>query len=332
MVGMGSFGTNFMRLKQKHSMAVLLLFLALCAPLPAQAAGKLVAAVLTCDLPRYREAHRAFIKTLAQKGYDQSNVEVVVQSPNPDPISWANAIRKFNAIGADIIVTYGAPVTLVAMREADDIPIVFVDVYGPVETGISRSMLTTGRNLTGVSSKIPLVTLVKTAQELKPIRSMGVLYSSREAGSLVQFQEMKRIAAQLGFAVVEANVASAAGLDNAMGAILSHVDCLYVSECVVGARGFEKIVRRARDSMVPVISQMPGAAEKGALVAMEVSPAEQGELAGEYVASIIGGKKPGQLPINTPQKIELIVNMRAARALDLNVPFQVLSAATKVLK
>lgn len=311
---------------------ILAVLLALSCAVPSFGAQKIVAAVLTADLHRYREAHRAFVRTIAQKGYDSSNIEIIVQTPNPDPISWANTIRKFEAIGADIIVTYGAPVTLAAMRESRETPIVFVDVYGPVETGISRSMTMTGKNLCGVSSKVPMVTLVKTAHELKNIRNLGVIYSSREAGSLVQLQELKRIAAQQGFAVVEANISSTSGFDAALNSILSRVDCLYVSECAVGSRLFEKITARANGHKVPVISQMPEAAEKGALVALEVSPAEQGQLAGEYAAKVLNGAKPGQMPIVTPKKIELIINMRAARALDLHVPFQGLSAATKILK
>ncbi len=311
---------------------VLALFLVLSGSAPSFGAGKLVAAVLTSDIHRYREAHRAFVRTLAQKGHDQSNTEIIVQTPNPDPISWANTVRKFEALGADIIVTYGAPVTLAAMRETQGTPIVFVDVYGPVETGISRSMTMTGKNLCGVSSKVPMITLIKTAQEIKRIRTLGVLYSSREAGALVQLQELKRIAAQQGFAVVEANLTSPSGLDSALNAMLPRVDCLYISECSVGSRLFEKIVARANGHKVPVISQVPESAEKGALVTLEVSPVEQGQLAGEYAARVLNGAKPGQMPIATPKRIELVINMHAARALDLRVPFQGLSAATKILK
>src|SRR5512134_2715330 len=95
---------------------ILLVLLLLSCAAPAHAAGKLVAAVLTGGVSRYRDAHRAFVKTLAQKGYDQGSIDIVVQSPNPDPISWANAIRKFTALNADLIVTYGAPATLAAKR------------------------------------------------------------------------------------------------------------------------------------------------------------------------------------------------------------------------
>jgi putative tryptophan/tyrosine transport system substrate-binding protein len=310
--------------------------LALSALFPAadcRAGGKLVAALLTCDIPRYREAHKAFVKALLLKGYDQSNVEVITQTPNPDPISWANSIRKFNAIGADVIITYGAPATLAALHEAGDVPVVFADVYGPVECGIAKGLPSTGRNMAGVSCKIPLVTLVKMALELKPMRLLGAVYTAREEGSMVQLRELRKIAGQLGITLVEVNLAGPSGLDAALATLFTaHVDGIYVSECAAGSRGFEKIVHRAGELKVPVLSQMPGAAQKGALISLEADAAEQGQVAADYAARILGGKKASTLPVATPKKVELVVNLKTAKALDLHVPFPVLSAATRVLK
>jgi putative tryptophan/tyrosine transport system substrate-binding protein len=310
--------------------------LAISAVVPAsdtRAAGKLIAAILTCDLPRYREAHRAFTKALVAKGYDQSNVEVITQAPNPDPISWANSIRKFNAIGADLIVTYGASATLAAVRESSDIPIVFADVYGPVETGIAKSLSSTGHNMAGVSSKVPLVTLMKTLMEIKPTRSMGVIYSGREEGALVQLKEARRVAAASGFTITEVNVATPSALDTALASLFAaKVDCIYVTECTAASRGFEKIVHRAAELKTPVISQMPGAAQKGAMVSLEADPVEQGQLAAEMAAKILGGRKASHLAVATPKKVDLVVNLKMAKSLDLHVPFPVLSAATRVVK
>jgi putative ABC transport system substrate-binding protein len=311
--------------------AALAIIMTFCA-VPALAAVKLVAVVLTSDITRYRDAHRAFVKTLAANGYNEGNIDIIMQSPNPDPISWANSVRKVVAIGADIIITYGAPVTLAAMRETDDVPIVFADVYGPVETGVTRNMTVTGRNMTGVSSKVPMITLIKTAYDIKPIRNLGVIYNSREIGSLVQLKEIRRAAAQLGFAVIAINVSSVAGLDVALNPLLAKVEIVYISECAAGCRGFEKIVHRANEYKIPVISQIPDAADKGALVALEISPTEQGQLAGESAVKVLNGRKISQIPIATPKKTEMIINLRAARVLDLHIPFQVLSAATRIMK
>jgi putative tryptophan/tyrosine transport system substrate-binding protein len=310
--------------------------LALSALLPAadsRAGGKLIAALLTCDIPRYRDAHKAFMKALVLKGYDQSNVEVITQTPNPDPISWSNSIRKFNAIGADLIVTYGTPATLTALHEANDIPIVFADVYGPVETGVARGLSSTGHNMAGVSSKVPLVTLIKTALDVKPVRTLGAVYTGREEGSLVQLRELRRIATQLGITLVEVNLASIGGLDGALATLFAaRVDCIYVSECAAGSRGFEKIVHRAGEQKIPVLSQMPGAAQRGALISLEADPVEQGQVAADYAARVLAGRKASTLPVATPKKVELVVNLKTARMLELHVPFPVLSAATRVLK
>ncbi|WP_239027613.1 ABC transporter substrate-binding protein [Geomonas diazotrophica] len=292
-----------------------------------------MAALLTCDLPRYRDAHKAFVKALVQKGYDQSNVEVITQTPNPDLISWSNSVRKFNAIGADVIVAYGTSATLAALREAQDIPVVYADVYGPVETGIAKSMTSSGRNSAGVSSKVPLVTLIKTAMELKSIKTLGIICANREEGALAQLKEARKIAAQSGVVLVETNVGSPTALDAALATLFAtRVDCVYVTECTAGSRYFEKIVHRCNELKIPVISQMPGAAHKGAVISLEADPVEQGQIAAEYVARILSGKKASHLPVATPKRVDLIVNLKAARLLDLNVPFPVLTAATRVLK
>lgn len=299
---------------------------------PSFAARKFVAAVLTSDMSRYKEAYRAFVKGLAAKGFGEAEVEFVTQTPNPDPISWANSVRKFNALKPDLLVTFGAPATISATQEFVRMPIVFADVYGPVETGISSSMTKTGRNHCGVSSKVPMATLVKTMMAIRPVKTLGILYNSRERGSYVQMQEIKRLAAQQGFSVLEANVPVASGLDAALGHLLARSDCLFVSESSVVNRGLARIVHRATEAKVPVISLAPDAAEKGALVSLEVSPAEQGQLAAGHAAKVLAGTKPGELPILTPRKVELVINLDSAKALDLQVPFRVLNDATKVIK
>jgi putative ABC transport system substrate-binding protein len=301
-------------------------------PIPATAAGKLVAVVMTSDIMRYRDAHRAFVKTLAASGYDQNDLDIILQTPNPDPISWANSVRKVIGIGADIIITYGAPVTLAAMRETEEIPIVFADVYGPVETGVTKNMTVTGRNMTGVSSKVPMITLIKSLSQVKPVRKIGVIYNSRESGSVVQLKEIRQSAASLGFQIIAINVTSTAGLDLLLNPLLSKIDSLYVSECSAGCKGFEKIIHRANEARIPVISQMPSSADRGALISLEINPEEQGQLAGESAVKVLNGKKINSIPIATPKKTDLIINLRVARNLDLHVPFQVLSAATRILK
>ena len=296
------------------------------------AAGRTVAAVFSADLPRYREAHRAFERQLQQKGYGRGNTEIIEQFPNADPISWANAVRKFVGLNADLIVAYGAPAAMAAFREGGGIPVVVVDVYGPVEIGIATSMTLSGSNLTGVSSKVPLITLLKTIQEIKLVRTIGIIYSAREAGSLVQLKELRRAAAQLGISVEELNATTAAGFDAGVASLVRKVDAVLVTENTVAQWHFDKIIKRTNDGRIPLLTMIPDAAERGALVSLEINPTEQGQLAGELASRVLGGAKAGTLPLVKPKKLDLLINMRVARYLDLQVPFSVLSNATKIIK
>ncbi|QEM70072.1 ABC transporter substrate-binding protein [Geobacter sp. FeAm09] len=298
-----------------------------CWPSDCRAAGKVIAAIMSSDQPRYREAHQAFIKSLAALGYTSANVEIILQVPNPDPLSWSNTIRKFNAYRPDLIVAYGAPAAFVAMRESDGIPVVSVDVF--VSDGPHRGMC-------GVSSRVPLVTLIKTLKDsrehIKPYRRVGVVYNSRESGSQRQLEEIRKFAPQYDMVVAEANVASSAALDSALPSLLDHSDVIFATESGVVSRQFAKIVARARARNIPVLSTMPGAAERGALISLEIHPEEQGHLAADIATRILEGARQSHLSLISPRRIELVINMRAAQELGINLPFTVLSNATRVIK
>jgi putative ABC transport system substrate-binding protein len=315
-----------------RKLLILLMLLTLLGTTAAGAADKLVVAILSSDHPRYTEAHRSMVKALALKGYSAPELEIMLQTPNPDPISWANSVRKAVALGADVVVAFGASVSQVAFQEKGRIPLVFVDVYGPVEAGIVKSMTSGDPTVCGITSKVPLQTLVKAAAAIQPINRLGVLYNSREIGSVVQAKELKRIAAQMGFAVVEFNASSSGTMEQLLSNGMQKLDFLFVSESSIACKSFDRITQRATQAGIPVLTTMPDAAQRGALLSLEIDPTEQGGLAAEFVARYISGRKQQPPVIASPRQIDLVVNLKVARKLDLSVPFQVLSAATRAIK
>lgn len=298
----------------------------------ARSSGLILAAVLSSDQARYRNAHKGLVRALGSRGYDQSSVEIISQVPNPDPISWANAIRKSSAIGAKVIVTYGAPATLAATQESPDTPVIFIDVYDPLAAGIVKSLVSPGKNATGISCKVPLATLVKTASIIRPLKQVGVLYSKREIGSFVQLKEMKRLAVRFGFSVIEADISNESSLNNAMSALGSQVDFFYLTESSVVGWHLDKVIHLASEKRIPVMTQIPDAGEKGALLSLEAHPYSQGQQAADILVRVLSGKKPSVIPVIFPKKIDLVVNMKTARAFDIHVPLEALNLATKVIK
>jgi putative ABC transport system substrate-binding protein len=279
--------------------------------------------MMSSDQPRYREAHRAFVKSLAERGYTSGNTEIILQAPNPDPLSWSNTIRKINAYRPDLIVAYGAPASQVAMKESQGIPVVSADVYVSEQPG---------RSICGTSSRVPMITLLKTLQDIRPYRRIGVLYNSREIGSQRQLEDIRKFTSQLGISIVGANVASASDLEGGLPILMDKVDALVVTESGIVCRQFEKIVARAKTRNIPVVTTMPDATERGALISLEIHPQEQGQLAAETATKILEGAKQEHMPLVSPRRIDLVINMRIARELGITIPFPVLGNATRILK
>jgi putative ABC transport system substrate-binding protein len=286
-------------------------------------AGKLIAAIMSSDQPRYHEAHRAFVKSLATRGYPPGTTEIILQTPNPDQLSWSTTIRKFNAYTPDLIVAYGTPAALVAMKESDGIPVVSVDIYA---TELSA------KGMCGVSSRVPMITLLKTLQEIRPYRRIGIIYTGRETGSQHQRDEIRKLALQLGVTVAEVNVSTTAALESGLTSLIERSDVIIATESSIASRNFDRIITRTRAHNTPVAATMPDSAEKGALVSLETSPQEQGHLAADIAVRLLEGASPDHLTLLTPQRIDLIVNMRTAREMGLNLPFPVMGNATRVIK
>lgn len=292
-------------------------------PREGHAADRLIAAIMSSDQPRYRDAHRSFVKTLAARGYSAATTEIILQSPNPDSLSWSNTIRKFNAYKPDLILAYGAPAALVAMKESAGIPVVSADIYA---TGKPV------KGLCGVSSRVPMITLLKTLQDITPYQRVGILYTTLEAGSKRQADDLKQAAMQLGVHVVEGDFATSAALAAGLHKFVKNSDVIIATESYIVSHNFDHILKHATEQSKPVASTMPDSAEKGALVSLEISPQEQGRLAAEIAITILQGTDPEHLSLVAPRRIDLIVNLRVARKMGINLPFSVLGNATRVLK
>lgn len=288
-----------------------------------RASGKLIAAIMSSDQPRYREAHRSFVKSLAARGYPPATTEIILQTPNPDQLSWSNTVRKFNAYKPDLIVAYGAPAALAAMKESNGIPVVSADIYdGELPA----------KGMCGVSSRVPMITLLKTLQDIRPFRRIGIIYTAREAGSQRQHDDIRKLALQLGVSVAEVNAATTAALESGLTSLIVRSDVIIATESSIVCRNFERIITRTRAHNIPVAATMPDSAEKGALVSLEISPQEQGHLAADIAVRLLEGATPEHLTLLTPRRVDLIVNMRIAREMGFNLPFQVLGNATRVIR
>jgi putative ABC transport system substrate-binding protein len=287
----------------------------------ASAAQKTIGVIMTGRIPYYKLIHKSFTESLAAEGLGPGSAEIVLQSPTPEPMSWTNAARKLVAIGSDVIVAYGAPATITAMAETSDIPIVFAGVFDPQALGVS------GKNATGISSKVPIATLIKNFKNIANFSTLGIVFNDAEKDTVLQANEVKQIEAAYGFRSTRFNIRRASDTPR-----IANVDALLLTTGCAAMHCVNNIIGMARKAKIPTAATIGGGETSGVILTIAADPAEQGREAARMVAKVLKGARPSSLPFEQPKKIDVIINLKEAADMGLKVPFDLLTSATKVIK
>jgi ABC-type uncharacterized transport system substrate-binding protein len=234
-----------------------------------------------------------------------------------------------------VIATAGIPAALAAKAATTTIPIVFQGGFDPVEIGLVASLNRPGRNLTGATSLALEVgpKRVEAMHELMPAaKVLALLINPDHPNAASQSREMQTAARALGLdiRIMQARAAS-------------EFDAAFASLAQTGAEGLvigigQPFSARPRQlGELAVRYKVPASffnrefVEAGGLIGYG-SSAEVSRLAGLYVGRILKGEKPADLPVQQSTKVELIINLKTAKALGITVPLALLARADEVIE
>jgi putative ABC transport system substrate-binding protein len=274
-------------------------FVLLSPVMSVQAAGKTIGVIMTGDIDYYQNIHRAFLK-----GIVGEDVEIFLQKPMPEPMSWANAARKLVVVGSDVIISYGAPATLTTMKVTSDIPIIFAGVYNP------QGMNVTGKNATGISSTISIKEVLSDLKSIKGFSKLGVIFNKSEKDTILQAREIKKLEASMGFKSRLFSVKKS--IDKAQ---LKNVDAILLTA-----------------SSVPTASIIGGGEKLGVILTIAAEAGEQGQEVANMVKTVLGGTSVSNMPVKNPKKIVKIINVKEAKAIGITIKPDLLKTATKIIK
>jgi len=204
------------------------------------------------------------------------------------------------------------------------VPVIYAGVYAPEAIGAAA------RNMTGMSSKVPLTSLLKYAKKVAPFTRLAVVYSDLEPDAIKQVEELAALEAQYGFQTVKMAVKR---VDEAKAlSFTGKADAVLITTSAVANEALESIVKAAHAAKIPTLSQMGGAGDRGVVLTLAPSATEQGEVAARMVAKVLSGESPASIPAEVPKLIELVLNLREANALGLRPPVDLMTDATRVIK
>jgi putative tryptophan/tyrosine transport system substrate-binding protein len=247
-----------------------------------------------------------------------------------------DAARELVRRGADIIVTTeGGNTAKAAQMATDRIPIVFVGGGDPVELGLVRSLARPGGNLTGIASLDVEVApkRLEIFRELVPgLKRVLVVYDATNTYAVAHVEAYRAAARRLGLTLVERPVRSQEDAGAAItGLRRGEVDGIFAPRFLsLNIPGF--ILDVAVKGTFPTMFQAPFFVERGGLASYGASDGELGRQAARLVDKILKGAKPADLPVEQPTKFDLVINLKAAKALGLTVPAALMQRADRLVQ
>ena len=232
----------------------------------------------------------------------------------------------------DLIFTVGTHATLAVMQEIKDVPIVFAEVYDPVEAGIAKNWDSSGNNTTGATTKIPMSKLYDSLLLFKPVKSMAVLYTPNEKNSEGQLRDLEAIQKDYRINVIPVPVKKSAEIQQVLPIVLQSADSLYVTGSNLVDSDIATVVAMATKAKVPTISHLEDLIEKGVLLGVGCDSYQIGRLAGQKALQIMKGEKPAAIPIETPPQIKVMLNITTARSGGFQIPPQFMKTVTTEIR
>jgi class 3 adenylate cyclase/ABC-type uncharacterized transport system substrate-binding protein len=285
-----------------------------------------------------RPIHEEFKRALAAYGHiDSRTIEVVYRWCDGDYARYPGLIRELVGLRVDLIIALASPAAIAAKQATTTIPVVVVEIGDPVAYGIVPSLLRPGGNITGMSNGL---------HEFAP-RSLRLFKEIVPEATRVAFLAPDLTPVALGRRWVESMEAVAHALDltprtyfastgeechSVINMMDRRTDVIVPSpdQSMLLNRAF--IISAATALKIPVICQQPEFVLGGALLSLDPDRREVYRRVAYYVDAILKGVKPSELPIEEPSKSWLMINLKTANLLDIDIPGPILMRADQVIE
>jgi putative ABC transport system substrate-binding protein len=236
----------------------------------------------------------------------------------------------------DVIVTGGTPAASALKAATQSIPIVVAIMADPIAAGLVESLGHPGRNITGFSIVAPELGTkrLQLLKEIVPgISSIAVLLNARSPQAQIELREMKAAASAMGLEASPIDISATGRMEDAFISMnRARVQALVVLTDPVLFSERKPTVELANAKRLPAVYPFQGYVEDGGLMSYGPNDADLFRRAASYVDKILGGTKPGDLPVEQPTKFDLYVNLNAARTLGVTIPESFLTRADKIIE
>lgn len=272
-------------------------------------------------------------QALADAGYSEAKgLAWEFQTAQGNTAIATQIARKFVGDKPDIIVAIATPSAQAVVAATKTIPVVYAAVTDPVAAQLVPSLQASGTNVTGVSDSLDLKRQVELIKQVVPeARKVGMVYNPGEANSVSVVEQLRELLPTMGMSLVEASAPRTVDVGAAARSLVGKVDVIYTSTDNNVVSAYESLVKVGNDARIPLVASDTASVARGAIAALGVDYRAMGVQAGNIAVRILKGEKPGDIPSETSQQLELHINAVAAKKQGVVLTEQLRKAAAQVI-
>jgi ABC-type uncharacterized transport system substrate-binding protein len=240
------------------------------------------------------------------------------------------------ALKPDVILAQTALAAAPLQQQTHSVPVVFILIIDPVESGFVASLARPGGNMTGLTpfESSAATKWLELLKEIAPgISRVSFIFNPVQAPQVVMLQAIETAARSAGVLLTPLAASDAAEIERGVDAFAREANSgMVVAPNPVTITNRKRIIALAARHRLPAVYPYRYFVEDGGLTSYGSDFVEQYRRAAGYVDRILRGEKPAELPVQAPTKYELIINMKTARAIGLEVPPTLLARADEVIE
>ena len=279
----------------------------------------------------------SFRQGLREQGYvEGQNIVVEPRWAQGSYDRYAELVAELIRLKVDVLVTVGAAGSQAAKHATKTIPIVMTVVNDPLGGGLVESLAHPGGNLTGLSMMAPDLVgkQLQVLTEIVPkLSRVALLTNPASPGTAAMLRVAEAVAQTQGLRLQVLEARTPQEIDQAFVAMSKErAGALVVLAESVFTNQAKQIADQAVKMRLPSIFGLKEHVDAGGLVVYGADPIDMERRAATFVAKILKGAKPADLPVEQPSKLELIINLKTAKAIGLTIPHPVLVRADQVIQ
>jgi putative ABC transport system substrate-binding protein len=278
----------------------------------------------------------AFVDRLHQLGWVENHtVKIEYRWAEGSTERFADLASDLVRLKPDVIVTWGTETALAVKKAISTIPVVFTIVGDPVGSGRVESLAHPGGNVTGLSSQ-HVDTAGKRVQYIREImpqlRHLGFLVNAGNPAGMLELNQAETAARTLEIEATAAEVRQAEDIQAATEGLKGKIEALYVVSDSLFNNNRTLITSFALSAHLPTVSGFRNFVAAGGLISYAADYPDLLRRTADHVDKILRGAKPAEIPLEQPTKFELVINVTTAKALELEIPRELLTLADELIQ